>query len=169
MDIRVADLPDCMGDPALLRQVFINLLSNAMKFTGNRPVALIEVGFKTEERTNRSILCGTTELASTCDMPTSSLVFFSACTVLSSFQGPAWGSQSFSASSIAMVEGFGRSLRWTKGPRFISPFPRPLNSRYRREQPDTGMKRCRRNGSCPEQFAPYSTGQGSVCQISFAY
>ncbi len=49
MDIRVADLPDCMGDPALLRQVFVNLLSNAMKFTGNRPVALIEVGFKTEE------------------------------------------------------------------------------------------------------------------------
>ncbi len=48
MDIRVADLPDCMGDPALLRQVFVNLLSNAMKFTGKRPVAFIEVGFNTE-------------------------------------------------------------------------------------------------------------------------
>ncbi len=48
MDIRVADLPGCMGDPAMLRQVFVNLLSNAMKFTRDRPVALIEVGFKTE-------------------------------------------------------------------------------------------------------------------------
>lgn len=49
MDIRVAELPECMCDPALLRQVFVNLLSNAMKFTRNRPVAVIEVGFKTEE------------------------------------------------------------------------------------------------------------------------
>jgi signal transduction histidine kinase len=48
MDIRVADLPDCMGDPALLRQVLVNLLSNAMKYTRQRPVAVIEVGFKTE-------------------------------------------------------------------------------------------------------------------------
>ena len=48
MDIRVADLPDCMGDPAMLRQVLVNLLSNAMKYTRDRPVAVIEIGFKTE-------------------------------------------------------------------------------------------------------------------------
>src|ERR1019366_6915932 len=28
VDLRIGDLPACMGDPALLRQVWINLLSN---------------------------------------------------------------------------------------------------------------------------------------------
>jgi signal transduction histidine kinase len=49
INFRVADLPGCMGDPALLRQVFVNLLSNAMKYTRTRPVAVVEVGFKTED------------------------------------------------------------------------------------------------------------------------
>lgn len=48
IEFRVSELPECMGDPALLRQVFVNLLSNAVKFTRTRPVAVIEVGFKTE-------------------------------------------------------------------------------------------------------------------------
>lgn len=43
-ELIVADLPVCEGDPALLKQVWMNLLSNAFKFTRDRRPARIEVG-----------------------------------------------------------------------------------------------------------------------------
>lgn len=44
IDIRISNLPACEGDPVLVRQVFANLLSNALKFSGKRADARIEIG-----------------------------------------------------------------------------------------------------------------------------
>jgi signal transduction histidine kinase len=41
---QVARLPEVVGDASLLREVFYNLLANALKFTRTRPSAKIEVG-----------------------------------------------------------------------------------------------------------------------------
>jgi signal transduction histidine kinase len=44
VEISFADLPDCQGDPTLLKQVFVNLLSNALKYTRKCDLTRIELG-----------------------------------------------------------------------------------------------------------------------------
>jgi PAS domain S-box-containing protein len=46
---RIGDLPALDCDPGLLKQVFQNLLANALKFTKTRAPAIIEVGQKEED------------------------------------------------------------------------------------------------------------------------
>ena len=44
IDWKTGPLPEVYGDSAMLRQVFVNLISNAFKFTGNCDEAVIEIG-----------------------------------------------------------------------------------------------------------------------------
>jgi light-regulated signal transduction histidine kinase (bacteriophytochrome) len=43
VELRVGDLPPCLADPSLIRQVWANLLGNAVKFSSKRDRPVIEV------------------------------------------------------------------------------------------------------------------------------
>jgi PAS domain S-box-containing protein len=44
VEIIIGDLPPCQADPSLIAQVWTNLLSNALKYSRNRPLTHIEIG-----------------------------------------------------------------------------------------------------------------------------
>ncbi|WP_447601213.1 sensor histidine kinase [Nitrospira sp. Nam80] len=52
-NIAVADLPSCFGDRRLLKLVWTNLLSNALKYSQYRDDVRIEVGWRPDDRSNR--------------------------------------------------------------------------------------------------------------------
>jgi PAS domain S-box-containing protein len=52
IEILTGTLPACWGDPALLKQVWVNLISNAIKYTRGRAPARIEIGCETDNGEN---------------------------------------------------------------------------------------------------------------------
>src|SRR2546429_342488 len=49
IDVKVGEMPNCVGDQSLLKQVFVNLLSNAFKFTRQKEKAIVEIGCQQQE------------------------------------------------------------------------------------------------------------------------
>jgi light-regulated signal transduction histidine kinase (bacteriophytochrome) len=48
--VQIADLPACPGDQRLLRLVWMNLITNAFKFTQFKDAARIEIGARPDQR-----------------------------------------------------------------------------------------------------------------------
>ncbi len=49
IELILGDLPPCYADPALLKQVYVNLITNALKFTRQKTIARIEIGCKQQD------------------------------------------------------------------------------------------------------------------------
>jgi PAS domain S-box-containing protein len=52
IEVKIGTLPACHGDPALLKQIWINLISNAIKYTRGREPGIIEIGCTHENDEN---------------------------------------------------------------------------------------------------------------------
>jgi light-regulated signal transduction histidine kinase (bacteriophytochrome) len=72
VEIRLGELPECHGDFSLLKQVFVNLLSNAQKFTRKKEKAIIEAGCQEKDG---ELLCTVRDNGAGFDMKYASRLF----------------------------------------------------------------------------------------------
>jgi len=70
LEIHIGDLPSCQADPVLLKQVWLNLISNSLKYSRKRDVGRVEIGCRVQPRQLNK------ERASTQAEPATETVFF---------------------------------------------------------------------------------------------
>lgn len=49
IEIKISELPPCYGDEVLINQVWVNLISNAIKYSKNKEKTIIKIDYKTEK------------------------------------------------------------------------------------------------------------------------
>ena len=49
IEIKISELPPCYGDEVLINQVWVNLFSNAIKYSKNKEKTIIKIDYKTEK------------------------------------------------------------------------------------------------------------------------
>jgi|ADGO01.1.fsa_nt_gi Osmosensitive K+ channel histidine kinase len=54
-NVRIHDLPPCEGDQSMIKQVWMNLISNAVKYSSREAFNRIEIGYK-EKKMSTCIL-----------------------------------------------------------------------------------------------------------------
>ncbi|MFI5381417.1 MAG: ATP-binding protein [Tepidisphaerales bacterium] len=55
VDVVVGDLPECQADPSLMRHVFVNLISNAFKYSRGRDPAILEIGCQSGDTSSNRV------------------------------------------------------------------------------------------------------------------
>ena len=130
---RIETLPQVVGIPALLRQVWFNLISNSLKYSRVRDVATIEIGLKQGENEVTFFIKDNGGGFSTCNMWTSSLEFSSGCMEPESLKGLASAWLTCGGSCSGMAVGFGPRANRIWEPLSFSPSRRfhglPANQR----------------------------------------
>ena len=56
VDLAIGDLPACQGDPRFLKLVWVNLLTNALKYSKNRIESRIEIGWMPDDASSEMVI-----------------------------------------------------------------------------------------------------------------